>query len=266
MISRIRDRLGPAGFVVAVVALVAALAGGAYAASGGLSGKQKKEVEKIAKKSGKPGPAGPAGPAGPKGDTGAKGDAGAAGTNGTNGADGTSATTAAIPTSSATCNHNGGVEVKSASAAQNVCNGTTGFTDTLPSKKTEAGVWQMTGTGEGFQYTPITFSIPLAAADAAAIEPFVWVEGGGSNPVQCKGTPDEPKAEAGTICIYLAKGESEEATNIHTAPKVYSPELTEITLAGQGVGQSGALMLFESAELESPPSKHAAGSFAVTAP
>lgn len=88
MISRIHNRLGTAGFVVAIVALVAALSGAAIAAGGGkLTPTQKKEVTKIAQKEAKkfPGPAGPAGAAGAAGPAGPAGPAGAAGKNGENG-------------------------------------------------------------------------------------------------------------------------------------------------------------------------------------
>jgi hypothetical protein len=92
MLSRIHNKLGTAGLIVAVVALIAALGGAAFAASGKLSPGEKKEVKKIAKKfAGKPGPAGPKGDTGakgdqgPKGDTGAKGDKGDAGNNGARG-------------------------------------------------------------------------------------------------------------------------------------------------------------------------------------
>ena len=100
MFTRITDRFGTAGLIVAMIALIAALSGAAYAAKGGggLTGKQKKEVEKIAKKyAGKPGAPGAAGPAGPagnagaagaKGDKGDKGDPGEPGAKGATGAQG----------------------------------------------------------------------------------------------------------------------------------------------------------------------------------
>ena len=73
MFSRMHDKLGTAGLVVAIVALVFAMVGGAYAA-GGLTKQQEKQVTKIAKKyAGKPGAQGPQGPQGPAGLVGAKG-------------------------------------------------------------------------------------------------------------------------------------------------------------------------------------------------
>lgn len=88
MLSRLHNKLGTAGLIVAIVALVAALTGAAFAA-GGLTKRQEKQVKKIAKRyAGKRGPAGPAGPQGPagaKGDTGAKGDRGEKGEKGEKG-------------------------------------------------------------------------------------------------------------------------------------------------------------------------------------
>lgn len=88
MLSRVHNKLGTAGLVVAIVALVAALTGAAFAA-GGLTKQQEKQVKKIAKKfagkNGAQGPAGPQGIPGPKGDQGAKGDTGDEGNQGLQG-------------------------------------------------------------------------------------------------------------------------------------------------------------------------------------
>lgn len=203
MISGIHQKLGTAGFVISIVALVAALGGGAYAAGGGLTGKQKKEVTKIAKqyagKPGAPGATGPAGTAGAKGDNGAAGANGKDGTNGTNGTNGTSVTTAAIPTSSSTCSHNGGVEVKSASPTQNVCNGQTGFTETLPSGKTETGTWIFGPLPEEkeFGFLPISFPIPLPANVQAHV-----LDESATPTEECPGSNSEPIAAKGNLCLY----------------------------------------------------------------
>lgn len=140
MSRRIHEKLGTAGFIIAIVALVAALGGGAYAASNGLNGKQKKEVEKIAKKyAGKPGTNGTNGTNGAPGAAGAAGAKGDAGTNGANGAKGDP--------------------------------GETGFTATLPKEETETGTWSAAIVPETekiltFQ-VPIGFSIPLANSGKA---------------------------------------------------------------------------------------------------
>jgi len=88
MLSRIHNKLGTAGLIVAVVALIVALGGAAFAASSKLTPTEKKEVKKIAKQVAKPGPAGAAGaagPQGPKGDSGPKGDQGPKGDIGNTG-------------------------------------------------------------------------------------------------------------------------------------------------------------------------------------
>lgn len=179
MLSRIHEKLGTVGFVLAVVALIAALAGTAFAAAG-LNGKQKKEVKKIAKKyAGKPGPAGPQGPKGdtgapgPKGDKGDKGDPGEKGERGLQG----------IP-------------------------GTTGFTQTLPSGKTETGTWSL-GPSDGATLVSLSFNIPLA--DAPEALHFVneageekTGEGSFGPAVNCQGSAEAPTAPAGAVCVYEA--------------------------------------------------------------
>jgi len=219
MLNRLREQLGTAGLVVAVVALVAAMAGGAYAASGGLNPKQKKEVKKIAKSYQGQGPAGPAGAAGAKGDAGA---AGANGSNGSNGKDGVSAETATFNGNLHGCAE-GGVEVKSASPVAYVCNGkkgtngTTGFTDTLPSEKTETGVWSVGHIEERLNYpgigkpvqVPISFSIPLES-DLAGSRVHIILQNGKELDIAfqevvstaCTGTVAEPTATPGDLCIY----------------------------------------------------------------
>lgn len=120
-ITALREKLGPAGFTMAIIALVFALAGGAFAASGGLTGRQKKEVKAIAKSFQGTGPQGPAGPAGTNGTNGKDGAPGAKGENGTNG---TSVT--GVPASGSECSGNGGVKYTSASGTNLVCNGEEG--------------------------------------------------------------------------------------------------------------------------------------------
>jgi hypothetical protein len=234
MFSRLREHFGTAGLVVAIVALVAALGGGAYAASGGSGGgkatasaKGKQGPRGKTGKTGSQGPAGPAGPtgpAGPAGPAGAKGDAGAAGNNGTNGA---SATTTTFNGNEHGCEA-GGVIVKSASPEAFLCNGkkgtngTTGFTETLPSGKTETGTWAAGDGGGGAgsnQLIPISFPIPLEEAPELT---FVWLtyepEGGDVEQFStseideileegaehgCPGFEEGvPLADPGHLCVY----------------------------------------------------------------
>ena len=235
---RLQDRFGTAGVVLGVIALILALGGTALAASGALTGKQKKEVEKIAKKyAGKPGaigatgpagPAGPAGAAGPKGDTGAKGDTGSQGNPGSPGAAGKSIvlTTEA---KGANCADGGTkVEVEGNVASKKyVCNGTTGFTKTLPPGETETGTWTIRAAapkdGALTTGTDISFPIPLAAESAEG-KAWIFSEAATQNEewgkketntllsctvgspecidTGCRGTAAAPTAPSGTLCAY----------------------------------------------------------------
>jgi hypothetical protein len=214
-IASIREPFGKAGLIVAILALVMALVGGAYAATSD-SGKA------TASAKGKPGPrgktgktglAGPAGPAGPQGPAGAKGDAGTPGAAGSNGVSVTGTPVAAGQEGCAA----GGVKYTSASGSNVVCNGKngtngqTGFTETLPPKKTETGVWGGLLLSPGQHTFPISFPIPLAEAP----EPVI-VENDEDSAAGCPGrgvisppgepgvfVPSTPEAEPGKLCIYL---------------------------------------------------------------
>jgi hypothetical protein len=260
MISRIRELLGPGGFALAVMALIAALAGGAYAASGALTAKQKKQVTEIAKKyAGKPGAPGAPGAAGGPGAQGAPGAAGTNGKDGEDGADGTNGKSVQVGTATSgptgECGFGGAtVQVEGEVATKKaVCNGedgTTGFTATLPSEATETGTWWFQGNGGSEQAAPISFPIPLSAADAASIEEVVKAP----DP-ECPGTVENPAAEPGVFCIYF-NGPSE------INPVAYYNPNFEETVEEAGLGTSGLLVYFEL----QPASKHAGGTFAVTAP
>jgi hypothetical protein len=264
MISRIQAKLGPAGFIVAIVALVAALAGGAYAASGGgLTGKQKKEVEKIAKKfAGKPGtpgapgatgPAGPAGLAGGAGKDGAPGAPGKEGPQGPPGAPGVSVVGTQFTGSKGTCQEEqGGVEFKAAASTTYACNGKDGGVGTLPSGATETGTWMFDSEGGAGENTivPISFSMPLSAADAPLIEVHKWTPT--EHDSQCTGTVNNPEADAGSICLYSSN--AIEKTEI---PPLFPPDIS----TENKVGTSGAFFRWE--EFFGP--LHVRGSFAITA-
>jgi hypothetical protein len=263
MISRIRESLGPAGFALAVMALIAALAGGAYAASGALTAKQKKQVTEIAKKyAGKPGAPGAPGAAGGPGAQGAPGAAGKDGTNGKDGEDGADGTDGQnVQVGTATSGPSGECEFGGATVQvagepttkKAVCNGedgTTGFTETLPSEATETGTWWFQGNGASEQAAPISFPIPLTAADAASIKKVTKAPD-----AECPGTLAQPKAEPGVLCLYPSG-----AGNINPSG-FYNPNF-ENTVEEVGVGTSGILVYFEL----QPVGKMAGGTFAVTAP
>jgi hypothetical protein len=278
MFSRVHQKLGTAGFIIAIVALVAAMSGGAYAASKGLSGKEKKEVQKIAQKEAKKvakkgsagpkgdtGAAGATGAKGPAGPTGAAGNAGSNGSNGTNGAPGANGKSVAvteIEPGEEECGGLGGamVEVEGSGSGQEVCNGETGFSETLPSGKTETGAWATSPIGSGVGYTgefimPISFNIPLASEVPSNQVHFL--KEGESNQPGCPGSAAEPSATAGNLCVYTTAAleilEGEPAT-------ISAPAILKANALAAGASAEGAVL-----QVTLPESSFAYGSWAVTA-
>jgi collagen triple helix repeat protein len=273
---RFHDRFGSAGVVLGTIALILALGGSALAASGALTSKQKKEVTKIAKKyagkPGAPGPAGPQGLAGPAGAPGPKGDTGSAGSAGAtgksvvvNGFDEVSEP-AGEP-----CEEHGGSEVKveGSGSPTFVCNGTEGPEGSpwtaggiLPPEQTETGSWTVpTFTEAPSTYlAPINFPIPLP--EELGESKVHYIPRGGSN-ASCPGTPAEPKAAPGHLCVYTAValdlGESEPATVTGALVKAGSPFSGGFS---RGASISGSVLELENV----PPLVVAWGTWAVTAP
>jgi hypothetical protein len=263
MLHRIRQHLGSPGLLVAIVALVAAVAGTAYAATK-LNSTQKSEVKKIAKSFQGTGPEGPTGPTGPKGNAGAKGDAGANGKDGAPGAPGANGkgvATGTEATGTGNCGGLGGswVEVEGSGTKKYACNGSPWTAGSLPSEAMETGVWRFVknAAGDPFPYVPISFPIPLAAADAAGIQ----IEKFPKEAVftaNCPGNAEEPKAEPGFLCVYASKFES----NFFGSPSgIYKLQPTG---EDEGVNTAGALLYFEIAPLAADA--RSTGSFAITAP
>jgi hypothetical protein len=242
---RRRIHLSPAT-AIATCALVFAMSGGAYAAGRYLITSTKQISPKVLKtlqgkagKAGATGPQGPAGtagtgapgaqgPAGPAGAAGAKGETGAPGAPGANGKNGTNGKEGSPWTA-------GG---------------------TLPSGKTETGVWRLpTGAGANQEYAQISFSIPLA-------EPLTWGEGKAGEPEDqvhyinpsgkevttintevashpaCPGTVAKPEAMPGNLCVYasIAPTEGESAWN---------ETITNPTGSNPGAATAGALLIAE---------------------
>jgi hypothetical protein len=272
-IRAIREPFGTAGLIVACVALVAALGGTAFAAAK-LNSTQKKEVEKIAKKfAGKPGAPGANGTNGTNGSPGAKGDPGAPGVNGS------SVVAEPIPTSSTTCKKQGGTEfeVEGSGKAETVCNGTTGFTKTLPSKETETGVWafNVVNPATGQAFSPISFNIPLAepldaehveitdleypASDRAECEALSEPEKAACEAelaeaeAHCPGSSEAPVAAPGYLCIYTAGSLGVETSHLHPINQEEN---------GVGAGRTGLVVLGTLL----PETAFARGPWAVTAP
>jgi Collagen triple helix repeat (20 copies) len=191
LFSKIQERFGTAGLVVAIIALVAALAGTAIAAGGKLTAKQKKEVTKIAKKyAGKPGPAGPAGSAGANG---AKGDTGAQGAQGPQGPQG-------APGAQGPKGDEGSPWTVGGKLPENA---TLTGAFTTPTTLDVAGqrYTGMLEEGKGYA-TAISFVIPLASDPT-----FIPVPPSGANYGTAPGCPgvvnETPQADSGNFCVYL---------------------------------------------------------------
>jgi hypothetical protein len=247
MFSKLHQRLGTAGLVIAVVALVAALAGTAFAAAG-LSGKQKKEVKKIAKKyagkNGATGPAGPVGPAGPQGPAGAKGDNGAPGQAGAAGATGPTGATGVT-----------GLGSTGATGATGVTGSPWTAEGTLPAGSTETGAWSGVAPKEVVEQISISFPIPLASPLSFFTNVKI-IPAGETAPAECDNetgtaaSAENPEADPGFLCIFVAQGDAPAVT--------LKPGASSTAL---GASTSGALLVLEGGSTE-PASGQ--GTFAVT--
>lgn len=262
--KRLREPFGKAGLTVAILALVMALVGGAYAA-GGLSKSQEKQVTKIAKKyAGKPGAPGAAGTNGTNGTSGKDGVPGAPGKDGANGKSVVVGT--ATSTLAGECPTVGGatVEVEGTPASKKkVCNGKDGSPwtagGTLPSGSTETGAWSFNASeadggagtvpslGVETVFVPISFPIPLAGTlgesevHFATDANFSDFDGAGPATAGCKGTPVNPTAPSGHLCVYV----SEPIGNVTNATLVGIVRAAELEF---GASKSGSDLVFKEVE------------------
>jgi Collagen triple helix repeat (20 copies) len=256
MFSAIRKRMTFAN-VAMTLALVFAMTGGAYAAGKFLITSTKQIKPSVLKQlqgkvgaNGAQGPAGAAGAQGPAGPAGAQGPAGLKGETGPEGKEG-----------------------KEGIAGKDGKNGTTGFTETLPSGKTETGGW---GGGpapieksigllgsHALRFT-ISFSIPLA--EAVPAEHAAVVLGGEewnlksfahAAPANCLGSVAEPKAERGFLCFYVQKLEHNGVFPV--------PLVSTLDESGLGASKAGAIVEIVSGETNEPEPVIGYGSWAVTA-
>jgi hypothetical protein len=191
MFTRLRERSGSAGLIVAILALVVALGGTAYAAAK-LNSVQKKEVVKIAKKyagkngvPGAQGAPGTPGVQGPKGDAGTKGENGAPGQDGQDGQDGN-------PGEAGVC-----------SASKPEC--------VMPPGATLTGVWGASSIGSesgvNELYAPVSF--PLR--HSGGLNAVNVVQENGTPTTACPGSAENPKALPGNLCIYIGSNGLENA-------------------------------------------------------
>ncbi len=209
MVSLIRKRVTFAN-VILTFALVFAFTGGAFAAGKYLITSTKQISPKVLKSlTGKPGKNGAPGAPGAQGPQGAPG---APGANGKDGAPGTGTTGEsvafkAVPTSdSAKCSGLGGGEYTLAGKTTLICNGQTGFTETLPSEKSEKGDWVVSGlAGPDPELAPFSavegaISFPIPLGGAPTVEQILPGQG---LPPGCAGNVANPEAKPGHLCIFI---------------------------------------------------------------
>jgi len=214
MLSSLRKRVSYAN-VMSTIAVFFALSGGAaYAASHFLITKTSQiKPSVLAQLKGKAGPAGANGPAGPAGPTGPGGPAGPAGPAGagTPGMPGTNGKSVLAKAAEPGECKSGGTkfEVEGAGKSEKVCNGEKGkdgsILPTLPAGVTETGSVAYDRPAEevsGPVIVPISFAIPL---EGELDKPHTEVVREGKTGKECAGTPENPTAPAGFLCVYLAK-------------------------------------------------------------
>jgi Collagen triple helix repeat (20 copies) len=239
MFSVIRRRLCYAN-VVATLALVFAMSGGALAAGHYLLTSTSQISPKVLKAL--KGKSGPAGATGAQGAAGSQGPAGAQGAQGLKGETG--------PAGAA------GVQGLKGETGAPGANGKEGSPwtagGTLPSGKTETGVWSINGAREDATPTPraVVGSFAIALAEAPAVNVIGPGEGEGEPkanlPAGCKGKVAEPKANPGNLCVF-----EEAAFNV----EILAPKIT--------AGTAGAWVAIAVPDFEEPYA--AFGSWAVTA-
>ena len=261
MFSKLHERLGTAGLVVAVIALVVALGGTAVAA---LSGPEKKEVKKIAKKfagkdgkDGAPGAPGAQGPIGPQGAPGLNGTDGKDGADGADGDDGATGATGATGKNGTT-----GATGATGTTGATGATGQTGFTDTLPPGKTETGAWAVDFNAASI--VGISFPIPLAAnLPNTKTKP---VQVGALVPAECdNGTAPaasaaNPEADPGWLCVFATAFIKTSDFEIDATGKI-----TPGTIANPGTGEPGAGKTGAMFNVDAAGGTWAFGTFAVTA-
>lgn len=192
MFSAIRRRVTYANIAV-TVAVVFAMTGGAYAAGKYVITSTKQISPKVVKQlTGKTGPAGPAGVAGPVGPAGSGGPAGKEGIQGKEGKE--------------------GIQGKEGTPGKEGSPWTAG--GTLPSGKTETGVWGIAAApgfiakSVEFAYAPISFTVPLKASLPEGKVHIIGPGESGAGSKTCPTTSNvsKPEAEPGNLCIFEREG------------------------------------------------------------
>src|SRR3954470_19135839 len=187
MVSRFKNKLSPAGLIIAILALVVAL-GGVALAKGVIITKLNQISPSVRKqlkgKTGPQGPKGDVGAPGAMGSAGAKGDTGPAGKDGANGKDG--------------LDGNDG-EPGVCSLAKPEC--------VLPPGATLVGNFGANGDKESeFAFATVTTALRLPSAPQT--ERVLPVSEGGEPTENCPGSVEEPKAVPGYLCFYVERREN----------------------------------------------------------
>jgi hypothetical protein len=174
-------------------------------------------------------------------------------------------TNTALVKGSPTCPE-GGAEFKvGTGTATHACNGTSGFTDHLPSGKTETGTWSVSQFGVMVAGTPgevgsISFPIPLPTGGNSFVFTEEQTEEEEFGLSGCAGSVVTPTAPPGVLCMYTYDEGREKTTGT----------LFTRSTTGEGnkFGPAGALLTglqFQGTQAE-PARATIGGSWAVTAP
>ena len=253
MFAGIRRRITYTNVAMTFV-LVFAMSGGAYAAKHYVITSTSQISPKVlGKLKGKPGAAGSQGPAGATGPQGPTGPAGATGPQGIGAV---------------------GPQGPAGPTGPQGPAGETGFTETLPSGKTERGVWSVLYTATPGGGTPqigsasLSFNIPLSEApEATEATNFVGPEEGEGEvsenktviPSHCKGTASNPVAIAGNLCVFASRLVNADIGGAAFGLLFFNPATATLEEAGV----SGAMINFGS--IKEKEAVLAIGDWAVTA-
>jgi len=142
------------------------------------------------------------------------------------------------------------------------CNGSP-WTDggTLPSKKTETGVWGTVGVAGKFLgavqavVAPISFTIPLSAGLAASkVHIIARGQQGAGSGCPMGSSAAKPEAEPGNLCVFVSFDENVEEIGDFS-----------MEVAGNGTGRTGTLLAITPLESTESDSVDAQGTWAVAA-
>jgi hypothetical protein len=228
MFQALRRHVNPTTFI-ALLALVFALTGGAFAATSASSGSggagSSQGLLATASKAKAKAKAGPRGPAGPRGATGAAGAIGAVGAIGPAGATGAAGPAGPVGAGIPGSDGKEGPQGKEGKEGPQGPKGTSGFTDTLPSGKTETGTWStvigpvVSGINAGIGFRQVSFAIPLLTPIAEAnvkvkLEGYDGTDQTGVEHEECPGSAEDAKAAAGKLCVYTSSDNGIEPTEL----------------------------------------------------